>query len=85
MSKYLGGGMNMMGSFPLEETLVLNCNNNLIKALKDLKEKEGREEDVKLIARHIYDLAVMSHRPLESDAMTKFIERSNVIMEKIAL
>lgn len=83
MSKYLG--MNGMGSFPIEETLVLNSNNKLIKALKELNGKEGREEDSRLIASHIYDLAVMSHRPLESEAMTKFIERSNIIMEKLAI
>ena len=83
MSKYLG--MGGMGNLPVEETLVLNSNNNLIKALKELQGKSDREEDIKLIASHIYDLAIMSHRPLESEAMTKFIERSNVIMEKIAL
>jgi len=80
MSRYMGMDMP---TFPIEETLVLNSNNNLIKAMKELNEKGDREEDVKLITEHIYDLAVMSHRPLESDAMTRFIERSNLIMEKL--
>jgi molecular chaperone HtpG len=82
MSKYLGMDMPTL---PIEETLVLNSNNNLIKQLKSLNESGSREEDVKLITEHIYDLAVMSHRPLESDAMTKFIERSNLIMEKMTM
>lgn len=82
MSKYFGG-MDMMGAFPTEEILILNNNNSLIKAVEKIKGDESRSDDLKLILNHIYDIAVMSHRPLESDAMTKFIERSNVIMEKL--
>ncbi|HOP99238.1 MAG TPA: molecular chaperone HtpG [Acetivibrio clariflavus] len=67
-----------------DETLVLNRNNSLIRSLIDLKEKEDRKEDVRLICEHIYDLALMSHKNLEPDAMNKFIERSNLILSKLA-
>ncbi|AEV69161.1 molecular chaperone HtpG [Acetivibrio clariflavus] len=67
-----------------DETLVLNRNNGLIRSLISLKEKEDRKEDVQLICEHIYDLALMSHKHLEPDAMNKFIERSNLILSKLA-
>jgi len=36
------------------------------------------------ICEHIYDLAKMSHKQLEPDDMTKFIERSNSLLTKLA-
>lgn len=77
------GGMDVKGMFPQEQTLVLNSNNSLIKALMELKEQGDRQEDVKLICEHVYDLAMMSHKQLEPEAMTKFIERSNRILERL--
>jgi len=78
------GGMDMSHMFPNEETLVLNRNNSLIKSILSLKEKADRKEDVKLLCQQIYDLATMSHKQLEAEAMTKFIERSNRILERLA-
>ena len=68
----------MAGMFRDEYTLVLNTENNLIKKLPDLS-----EEDAKMVSDHIYDLAMLCNKPLEAEQMTKFIERSNMIMEKI--
>jgi len=78
------GRTDMEHLFPRDETLVLNSGNNLIKAVLKLREKEDKKEDVLLICRHIYDLAMMSNRQLDSEAMTNFIERSNKILEKLA-
>jgi len=77
------GGFNFGGMYGNDETLVLNRNNSLISSLIDLKEKEDRKEDVQLICEHVYDLALMSHKNLEADAMTKFIERSNKLLSRI--
>ncbi|EPR08267.1 molecular chaperone HtpG [Ruminiclostridium papyrosolvens] len=82
MSKMFGG-MDMGHMFPKEQTLVLNSSNKLVKALLDLKEKDERKEDVKLVSEHIYDLAMMSHQTLGPDAMAKFIQRSNEILMKV--
>ena len=68
----------MAGMFKDEYTLVLNTENNLIKKLPELS-----EEDAKLVSDHIYDLAMLCNKPLAAEQMTKFIERSNMIMEKI--
>ena len=82
MSK-MYGGINLGGMYQIEETLVLNSNNGLIKSLMDMKEREDRKDDTKLICNHIYDLAMMSHKQLEPDAMTAFIERSNEILIRL--
>ena len=62
------------------QTLVLNVNNQLVKYILDNKDSE----DVKLFCEQLYDLAMISNKPLEPEAMTKFIERSNEIMLKLA-
>lgn len=84
MSRMYGGGMDMRSMFPDEQTLVLNRSNNLIKALIKLKDIEDKKADSDMICRHIYDLAMMSHKQLEPEAMTKFIERSNQLLARLA-
>ncbi|MCR5474299.1 MAG: molecular chaperone HtpG [Lachnospiraceae bacterium] len=76
----MGGGMDM-GMFGSEgETLVLNSRNELVKYL--LEAKKGA--DAEMFACQLYDLAVLSNRPLSADAMTKFVSRSNEIMLKLS-
>ena len=79
------GGMSFPGMMGNEETLVLNINNSLIKSVLQLKDNQDRKDDVKLICEQIYDLALMSHKQLEPDAMTRFIERSNMLLSKLAV
>jgi len=83
MSRTFGSSINTADLFPEEETLVLNSNNKIVKKIADLYEEENREEDALTIANHIYDLALLSQRQLEPDAMVKFIERSNSLLMKI--
>jgi len=66
----------MSDMFKDEFTFVLNANNSLIKKIPDCS-----EEAKKLLCEHIYDLAMLSHKPLSPEQMTKFIERSNKLME----
>jgi molecular chaperone HtpG len=85
MSKMYGmGGTDMSGMFPDEQTLVLNSNNTLIQAVVKLAGNEARKDDASLICQQVYDLAMMSHKQLDPGAMTKFIERSNVLLGKLA-
>lgn len=84
MSMMYGGGMDMMNMFPSEETMVLNKNNNLVQLLFKLDTAPDKKEDVKLICEQIYDLAMMSHKQLETNAMTNFIARSNKILTLLA-
>lgn len=73
----------MFGNIEAEETLVLNSSNKLIKLLVNLKGKDDRKEDTELVAKQIYDLALMGHKTLSPEEMTAFIDRSNKILEKL--
>ena len=69
-------GMSSM--FHDDYTLVLNSNNILVQKLGN-----AEEENAELITKHIYDLAMMSQRPLGAEQMTAFIERSNMLLNKL--
>ena len=76
MKAYAMPGMdpNMFGGEQL--TLVLNANNNLVQYVLD--HPEG--EHTNMFCQQLYDLALIAHKPLEAEAMTKFITRSNEIL-----
>jgi len=77
MKMYAMNGMGGMGGFGEEgETLVLNANHPLVQYV--CEHKDG--EHTKLFCEQLYDLAKLQHAPLEAEAMTKFIARSNEIM-----
>lgn len=76
-------GMNGMdpSMFGTEgQTLVLNANNNLVQYIVSHKEAEN----VGIFCEQLYDLALLSHAPLNPDQMTKFIARSNEILDLLA-
>ena len=76
MKMYSMPGMDM-GMFGKEgETLILNANHPLVEYV--LEHQDG--ENVKLICEQLYDLALLQQAPLEPEAMTKFVARSNEIM-----
>ncbi|MCL2162901.1 MAG: molecular chaperone HtpG [Oscillospiraceae bacterium] len=84
MSRLYGsGGADMSAMFPNEETLVLNLKNRLIKEVVNMDKDESKSGDVDMICQHIFDMAVMSNKPLEAEAMTRFLERSNSLLEKL--
>lgn len=75
MKMYAMPGMDM-GMNKEGETLVLNANNKLVEYV--LEHQDG--ENVALICEQLYDLALLQQAPLQPEAMTKFIARSNKIM-----
>ena len=79
MKMYSMPGMDM-GFGKEGETLVLNANNKLVEYVLD--NQEG--ENVDLICEQLYDLALIQQAPLQPEAMTKFINRSNKIMLLLA-
>lgn len=81
MKMYAAGGMAMgMDMFGGGETLVLNANNELVKYILDNKDGENTD----MFCKQLYDLAMISHKPLASEAMTEFVARSNEIMMLLA-
>ena len=76
MKMYAMPGMDM-GAYGKEgETLVLNANHPLVQYI--LENEKG--ENVEMICEQLYDLALLQHAPLEPEAMSKFVARSNDIM-----
>ncbi len=68
----------MADMFHDEFTLVVNSENSLVQKLDTLD-----EETRKLVIDHVYDLAKISHSPLDADQMSRFIARSNKLLEKL--
>ena len=75
MKMYGMGGMDP-SMFGGQETLVLNANNKLVQYIFENKDSEH----VPMICGQLYDLAMLSHKQLAPEQMTKFIARSNEIL-----
>jgi len=58
------------------ETLVLNANHPLVQYV----EGNPDSDNTPVVCEQLYDLAILSHKQLSPDEMTKFIARSNQIM-----
>ena len=80
MKMYAMNGMSM-GDFGNEgQTLILNANHPLVQYV--MEHEDG--ENTNMICEQLYDLARIQNAPLEGEAMTKFITRSNEIMMVLA-
>ena len=76
MRMYAMNGMGM-GAFGNEgETLVLNAAHPLVQYI--LANQDGK--NTKMFCEQLYDLAKLQQGPLDGEAMTKFVQRSNDIM-----
>lgn len=62
--------------FGTDTTLVLNANHPLVQYVEQHKEADNAA----LICQQLYDLAMLSNKPLNPEEMTAFIKRSNEIM-----
>ena len=63
------------------ETLVLNAGHPLVKYILE----NSDNENTPMICEQLYDLGKLAHSPLSPEAMTRFIQRSNDIMENVLL
>ncbi|MCR5594351.1 MAG: molecular chaperone HtpG [Lachnospiraceae bacterium] len=71
-----GMDMGMFGKDDEGTTLILNANHPLVQYIMEHKDGENTE----MICEQLYDLAKLQQAPLEADAMTRFVQRSNDIM-----
>ena len=76
MKMYSMPGMDMGGFGKEGETLILNASHPLVQYI--MEHTDG--SNVEMICEQLYDLALLQHAPLEPDAMSKFVARSNDIM-----
>ncbi len=80
MKIYAMAGMGGMDFGKESETLVLNYNNQLVKYVLDNPKAEITDK----ICCQLYDLAVLSNKPLSKEELPKFVERSNEILMMLA-
>ncbi|MDO4297819.1 MAG: molecular chaperone HtpG [Lachnospiraceae bacterium] len=75
---------NMYGMDPSmfgnDVTLVLNANNKLVQYVAAHKDSDK----IPMFCEQLYDLAMIAHKPLAPEEMTKFINRSNEILMMLA-
>lgn len=80
MYSMAGEDASNIGAFPTEATLILNTENSLIRKLDD----DATNPEVKeKIARHIYDLCIISQRGLEASELEKFLRESYDILSML--
>jgi molecular chaperone HtpG len=86
MSQFMQqAGMNEhMDSLLEEHTLVVNSNNPLIQSLRKLHGTISEKDNLQLICRHVYDLAMMAHRPLRGEKLTHFLSDSNKVLQALS-
>ncbi len=77
MSRFYGQSFPMPDHF----TLVLNRRSATIQALAN---KDAEDETTKLLCEQVYDLARMAAQPLEAEEITKFLNRSQKLLEMLA-
>lgn len=82
MMKMYGGNMGLGGD---EITITLNSSNSAVKKLIKLAEnKEENSEKIDFLASHIYDMALLAHKPMDAASMSSFMERSARLLDEYA-
>jgi molecular chaperone HtpG len=76
MKMYGMQGANDPSMFGGEETLILNAEHPLVKFVLEHR----KSQSVPVICKQLYDLAMISHKPLSQKEMEEFVKRSNEIM-----
>ena len=79
MKMYGMGGMDA-SMFGGHQTLILNAKHPLVKYI--YAHQEG--DKTPLFCQQLYDLALLSNKPLSPEEMTAFIARSNEILLELA-
>lgn len=80
MKQYGMMGMSMGDMGKKDETLILNVGNSLVQYL--LAHSDGENTD--MVVEELYDLARIQQGPLETEPMTKFVARTNKILQLLA-
>lgn len=82
MAKFSPGGLDQAITDD-EHTLVVNASAPVVKSLLDLQKSFNKEEDIREIVNHIYDLAFLQQGQFDKGMMQKFIKRSSTLLSKV--
>lgn len=66
-----------------EHTFVINAQNPVVNKVLTMKDS-SKGEEAHMVARHLYDLALISQRNFDPAKMADFVERSNKILSLIS-
>lgn len=80
MNMLQGGNNQMAAMFPVDKTLVVNANHEII---KEITREDADDESLDMTIQHLHDIASLSHGSLEPEAMHRFIDRNNQILSKM--
>jgi molecular chaperone HtpG len=69
--------------FPLQQVLVVNQDQPLVSRILALADIPGQEDQVRLLARQVYDLARLGHGSLSSDELAEFLKRSVSLLGQV--
>jgi molecular chaperone HtpG len=64
------------------KTLIINAKSDLVHSLMPHIQEDNKDM-IKLVCKHIYDLAMLSQNRLDTDGMNSFILRNNLLLQKI--
>jgi molecular chaperone HtpG len=67
-----------------QHTLVINTTNPLIQNLQRMDETGADDDLVGLICQHVYDLALISQKNFDAQAMSQFVQRSNDVLTRLS-
>jgi len=67
-----------------EHTLLVNSSSPVVRSLERLAEG-GESDKAELMARQVYDLAMLSHQDFDKERMEQFLERSNKLLEMLCV
>jgi len=72
---------SQQGHMTDRRTFVVNTNNRLVKSIEKLSHQNS--ELAKELVHQVYDLALLSQKEMDADSFSKFVVRSNQILEKL--
>lgn len=83
--RQLGGksDMDIASLFPVKQILVVNTDSSLVSKLSALADIPGKEDKTENFAKHIYDLARLSHGSLDASGMNDFLKRSTDLISEL--
>lgn len=84
MMQMQGNDTGMFEDMLNEHTLVLNSKHPLIQSLRKSADLSSAKDQLHLICEHVYELAMLAHRPLKPEQMERFMRNANQVLQLVA-
>ncbi|PKL77209.1 MAG: molecular chaperone HtpG [Candidatus Melainabacteria bacterium HGW-Melainabacteria-1] len=85
MTRFMQGSNPNEAEKLLEEhTLVVNSRHPLLQTLRKFADSQAERDTVHLLCEHLYDLAMLAHKPLRPEQMDRFMGNANKVLQLVA-